>query len=261
MGIKRMVDSGFWTDNKTEDFTPEDKYFMVWLLTNPFTTQLGIYPINIKHSALQLGYSEDTVRFLLERFQDVHGVIIWSKDTKEVAIKNFLRHSIIKGGKPVEDCIKKEMAKVKNKSLIYQVFKHIAPRDDLNQTVRNIINEYEIDNENDNDNDNDVSYHDSYDDSYHDSSKAPKPKKTKHKYGANKNVLLTDEELDKLKTEFSDFEERIDRLSWYIASKGDKYKSHYHTILNWARKEAKEQPRQISYQEQVQNRMSVVDNW
>ncbi len=256
MGIKRLVDSGFWTDNKTEDFTPEDKYFMLWLLTNPFTTQLGIYSINIKHSALQLGYSEDTVKYLLERFQDFYGVIIYSKETKEVAVKNFLRHSIIKGGKPVEDCIKKEMAKVKNKNLIYQVFKHIAPRDDLNQTVRNIINEYEIDNENDNDND--VSYHDSCNDSYHDSSN---PKKTKHKYGTHKNVLLSDDELDKLKTEFSDFEKRIDNLSWYIATKGDGYKSHYLTILNWARKEKTEQPKQSSYQSSIENRMSVVDEW
>jgi hypothetical protein len=68
------------------------------------------------------------------------------------------------------------MAKVKNKSLIYQVFKHIAPRDDLNDTVRKIINEYEIDNENDNDNDNDVSYHDSYNDS---SDEEAKPRMTK----------------------------------------------------------------------------------
>jgi hypothetical protein len=259
MGIKRMVDSSFWTDNKTEDFTPEDKYFMVWLLTNPFTTQLGIYAINIKHSALQLGYSEDTVKYLLERFQDVYGVIIWSKETKEVAVKNYLRHSVIKGGRPVEDCIKKEMSKVKNKNLIYQVFKHIAPREDVNETVRKIINEYknEIENENDNDNENDVSYHDSYDDSYHDSSK---PKKVKHKYGEYNNVLLTDDELSKLKTEYSDYEERIERLSSYIASKGTKYKSHYATIRNWARKD-KEQPKKSSYQESIENRMSVVDNW
>lgn len=254
MGIKRMVDSSFWIDNKTEDFTPEDKYFMVWLLTNPFTTQLGIYSINIKHSALQLGYSEDTVKYLLERFQDVYGVIIWSKETKEVAVKNYLRHSVIKGGRPVEDCIKKEMSKVKNKSLIHQVFKHISPREDVNETVRKIINEYENDNDNDNDNENDVSYHDSY----HDSSK---PKKVKHKYGEYNNVLLTDEELDKLKTEYSDYLERIERLSSYIASKGAKYKSHYATIRNWARKDAKEQPKQSSYVEQINNRMSVVDAW
>jgi predicted phage replisome organizer len=68
-----------------------------------------------------------------------------------------------------------------------------------------------------------------------DSSESKKP--TKHKYGEYNNVLLTDEELDKLKAEYSDFEERIERLSSYVASTGKKYKSHYATIRNWARKD------------------------
>jgi len=71
------------------------------------------------------------------------------------------------------------------------------------------------------------------------------PKKTKpvkHKYGEYKNVLLTDEELRKLKTEYSDYEERIERLSSYVASTGKKYKSHYATIRNWARKDKEQKP-------------------
>ena len=65
-----------------------------------------------------------------------------------------------------------------------------------------------------------------------------KDKPVKHKYGEYKNVLLTDDELEKLKTEYSDYEERIERLSGYIASTGKAYKSHYATIRNWARKDA-----------------------
>lgn len=60
---------------------------------------------------------------------------------------------------------------------------------------------------------------------------------TKHKYGEYKNVLLTDEEFEKLKVEFADYTERIERLSAYVASTGKSYKSHYATIRNWARKE------------------------
>lgn len=70
-----------------------------------------------------------------------------------------------------------------------------------------------------------------------------KPKKpVKHKYGEYANVLLTDDELGKLKEAFSDWEERIERLSGYIASTGKAYKSHYATIRNWARKDAQAQP-------------------
>jgi len=69
-----------------------------------------------------------------------------------------------------------------------------------------------------------------------------KSKSVKHKYGEYNNVLLTDDELKKLKTEYSDYEERIERLSSYVASTGKAYKSHYATIRNWARKDAEKQP-------------------
>lgn len=63
------------------------------------------------------------------------------------------------------------------------------------------------------------------------------PKPTRHKYGAYNNVLLSDEDLEKLKTEFSDWEQRIERLSEYIASAGKSYKNHLATIRAWARKD------------------------
>lgn len=63
-------------------------------------------------------------------------------------------------------------------------------------------------------------------------------KPTRHKYGFYKNVLLTDEDMEKLKAEFpTDWQERIDRLSEYIASTGKSYKNHLATIRSWARKD------------------------
>ena len=65
-----------------------------------------------------------------------------------------------------------------------------------------------------------------------------KPKKeTRHKYGLYNNGLLSDTDLEKLKTEFSNWEQRIERLSEYIASTGKVYKNHLATIRAWARKE------------------------
>lgn len=67
---------------------------------------------------------------------------------------------------------------------------------------------------------------------------APAPQKVKHKYGEYKNVLLTDEELDKLKADYpQDWQQRIDRLSEYIESSGKRYKNHYATIKAWARRD------------------------
>lgn len=53
-------------------------------------------------------------------------------------------------------------------------------------------------------------------------------------------MLLTDDDLEKLKTEFSDWQQRIDRLSAYMESTGKSYKNHLATIRNWARKDKPE---------------------
>ena len=62
-------------------------------------------------------------------------------------------------------------------------------------------------------------------------------KETKHKHGELENVLLTDKEYEKLKKKFNDAEKRINDLGYYLASTGKTYKSHYMTIMSWARKE------------------------
>lgn len=63
-------------------------------------------------------------------------------------------------------------------------------------------------------------------------------KPTRHKYGTYKNVFLTDEDMEKLKSEFpDDWQSRIERLSEYIASSGKTYKNHLATIRVWAKKD------------------------
>ena len=72
---------------------------------------------------------------------------------------------------------------------------------------------------------------------------ATPPKTTRHKYGLYENVLLSDEDYQKLTVEFPhDYSDRIERLSEYIASTGKKYKNHLATIRNWARNDVAKKP-------------------
>ena len=64
----------------------------------------------------------------------------------------------------------------------------------------------------------------------------------KHAHGFFANVLLTDEEMQKLAAEIPNYDEYIEKLSHYIESNGKKYKSHYATILMWHRKDREKQP-------------------
>ncbi|MBR2734801.1 MAG: hypothetical protein IKE05_01235 [Clostridia bacterium] len=62
----------------------------------------------------------------------------------------------------------------------------------------------------------------------------------KEKFGEFENVLLSVDELQKLKSKLgAETESYIERLSSYIASSGKRYKSHYATILSWTQKDAK----------------------
>lgn len=92
-------------------------------------------------------------------------------------------------------------------------------------------------------------------DSMADSDESEKPAKEKikkNKYGEYENVLLTDEEFQKLQNEYPDYLDRIENLSSYMASTGKSYKSHYATIKNWAKKD-KEQQKNV--------RQEVVPSW
>lgn len=68
-------------------------------------------------------------------------------------------------------------------------------------------------------------------------------KPARHKYGDYSNVLLSDDEMEKLKAEFpADWENRVQRLSEYMASSGKSYKNHLATIRNWARRDKPAKP-------------------
>lgn len=94
MAIYRNVQLSFWTDNKVEDdFTPEDKFFYLYLLTNPQTNICGCYEVSYNQMCNQTGYNKDTIDRLLDRFENVHKMIKYSKDTKEILILNWHKYN------------------------------------------------------------------------------------------------------------------------------------------------------------------------
>lgn len=60
-----------------------------------------------------------------------------------------------------------------------------------------------------------------------------KEKKEKHKYGQYKNVLLTDDQYEKLKSEYSDADNLIDFFDAQCEANGYTYKNYYQAIKNW----------------------------
>lgn len=90
--------------------------------------------------------------------------------------------------------------------------------------------------------------------------KRTKPQVVRHKYGEYNNVLLTDEELMKLKEKIPNWQDFIERLSCYVASTGKRYKSHYATLLNWYRRDGQRQQAQQPQQKQETRVMCEYNN-
>ena len=100
MAVYRNISTNFWADSKIDDeFTPEDKYFYLYLLTNPHTNICGCYEISTKQMARETGYNEDTIDRLLKRMETVHNVIRYDRTTKEVLIINWSKYNWSKSDK------------------------------------------------------------------------------------------------------------------------------------------------------------------
>ena len=99
-----------------------------------------------------------------------------------------------------------------------------------------------------------------------DSKPSGEHREPRHKYGEYSNVLLSDTDLAKLKREFpNEWQERIERLSAYMASTGKSYKNHLATIRNWARRDSiarsKRESRNESHWEKTEEEKQDEEAW
>jgi hypothetical protein len=90
-GIFRQVHTTFWGDADVIDWTPEERYFYLYLMTCPSSSVCGIFELPLKIIERETGYNTDTVLKLLERFSRKNK-IKYNLSTKEIAIKNWLKY-------------------------------------------------------------------------------------------------------------------------------------------------------------------------
>nr|DAH21350.1 MAG TPA: hypothetical protein [Bacteriophage sp.] len=135
MAIYRNIQLSFWTDNKIlDDFTPEDKYFYLYLLTNPHTNLCGCYEISYKSMMDDLGYNKDTILRLIDRFVNVHNVIRFNPDTKEILILNWYKYNWSKSDKTLAG-VEKVASHVKCESFKKYIYTIINGFRDGNFTI------------------------------------------------------------------------------------------------------------------------------
>jgi|LGVE01.1.fsa_nt_gb uncharacterized phage protein (TIGR02220 family) len=110
----RIIQPTFWTDAKVvDDFTPEDKYFMLYCLTNEHTNIIGCYEVSKKQMSNGTGYNKDTIDRLIERLQNTHEVLEYDNKTKEMFVSNWHKYNWTKSPK-LDSAILKQLEKVKS---------------------------------------------------------------------------------------------------------------------------------------------------
>lgn len=112
MAIYRQIQIDFWQDGFVADLSSEDRYFFIYLLTNSKTTQCGVYEINVKLAAFELGWDREQVNKLLKRFVE-YGKILYDETTSEVMLVNWLKYNKATSPK-VAKVIDREIKSIKN---------------------------------------------------------------------------------------------------------------------------------------------------
>lgn len=137
MASYRQLQTEFWQDDFVAGLTPEERYFYIYLMTNPRTKQCGIFKIVIKFIAIELGYDNGTVEKLIEKFVD-YGKILYSPETNELMIVNWMKYNYI-NSKNTLLCINKELKQVKNKEFVKKFYDICVKRNyDLRIIFRDI---------------------------------------------------------------------------------------------------------------------------
>lgn len=91
---KRLIDTGFWTDDEViERFTVDDKYFWLYLMTNQHVNITGVMPLCRAAMARDLGYDIKTLDNLLYRFATIHTRIEIDDTSKELLILDWPKYN------------------------------------------------------------------------------------------------------------------------------------------------------------------------
>ena len=111
---KRMIDTELWNNEDIiENFTAEDKYFWLYLLTSPHNNICGVFKNSPNLMARDMGLHKDTIVNLIYRFENIHKLVYCDKETNEILILNWYKFNWTKSPK-ITTMIEKESNNLKS---------------------------------------------------------------------------------------------------------------------------------------------------
>lgn len=96
----RLISTELWNDETiVEKFTSEDKFFWLYLLTNPHNNFCGVLKNSPVIIARDMGLHKDSIVNLIYRFSTLHKMIYCDSETNEILILNWYKYNWNKSAK------------------------------------------------------------------------------------------------------------------------------------------------------------------
>lgn len=103
---KRLIDTELWNNEQiVEEFTCDDKYFWLYLLTSPHGSICGVMRYSPAIIGRDMGLHKDTIENLVYRFENNYKLIFVDKETKELLILNWYKWNWSTSGKLLQSVI------------------------------------------------------------------------------------------------------------------------------------------------------------
>lgn len=113
----RLVNTELWNDETIiENFTAEDKYFWLYLLTSPHNNMCGVFKNSPALIARDMGLHKDAIVNLIYRFETFHKLIYCDKETNEVMILNWYKYNWNRSTK-ILNMLEKEQEVIKSEEI------------------------------------------------------------------------------------------------------------------------------------------------
>lgn len=103
---KRLIDTELWNNEQiVEEFTCDDKYFWLYLLTSPHGSICGVMRYSPAIIGRDMGLHKDTIENLVYRFENNYKLIVVDKETKELLILNWYKWNWSTSGKLLQSVL------------------------------------------------------------------------------------------------------------------------------------------------------------
>jgi hypothetical protein len=206
MAETRMLRTKIWSDGWFSSLSREAQLLYLYLISNKNTHICGFYELTNMEIMAHMKYS--SVEMLSKYIEELSPNVIYLKGW--VYIRNYPKHQNVTNNAKVQAAIERALEDVPAEilNLKSEIINHKS------ETMDSLS----IPSKND--------------------EKVDKSVEKVVAYGEFKNVKLSDDEKVSLINKYGREEAKklVEELSTYISSSGKRYKNHYATLLNWARR-------------------------